>query len=150
MRRLIGLAAVLALGVWVADRLPGLVGAGQRSADRPTAARGRAAGTATPRPRSPRSSSRSCSSTVRNGQDQITHCYTEEMERQKDKKLAGNVLVKILIGTNERADQVVIGEHTLKGSLLRRLHRADLKSLEFPRLNSPSWFTYPFEFSPAY
>jgi len=88
--------------------------------------------------------------TVRNGQSAIINCYTEEMERQKDKKLAGNVMVKMLIGTRERAEQVEIGERTLNAPTLHACIIQTVKSWEFPRLNAPSWFTYPFEFSPAY
>jgi len=88
--------------------------------------------------------------TVRNGQDAVTACYTEEMERTKDKKLAGKVTVKILIGTAGRADQAVIGDATLKGPLLHACILKTVRSWEFPKINTPSWFTYPFEFTPAY
>jgi hypothetical protein len=88
--------------------------------------------------------------TVRNGKDAITHCYTDEMERRNDRKLTGKVVVKILIGTSERAEQVVIGETTLKGTEFQTCIVDTVKGWEFPKINSPSWFTYPFEFSPAY
>jgi hypothetical protein len=88
--------------------------------------------------------------TVRVGMDAINSCFTEEMERQKDKKLAGKVHVKILIGVNRTADQVVIGEHTLNGPDFHACLIRTIRSFEFPKIPSPSWFSYPFEFSPAY
>jgi len=80
----------------------------------------------------------------------LNRCFMEEMERRKDKKLAGNVMVKVLIGTNEHAEQVVIGENTLKGTEFTGCVVQTVKGWEFPKLNSANWFTYPFEFSPQY
>jgi len=80
----------------------------------------------------------------------LNRCFMEEMERRKDKKLAGNVMVKILIGTSERAEQVIIGENTIKGAEFLSCIQQTVKGWEFPKLNSANWFTYPFEFSPQY
>lgn len=88
--------------------------------------------------------------TVRIGKDAITSCFTEEMERTKNKKLTGKVTVKIQIGVNKVADQVVIGEATLKSPELHDCIIKAVKSWEFPKIPTVSWFTYPFEFSPAY
>lgn len=88
--------------------------------------------------------------TVRNGMDSINSCFAEEMERQKNQKLSGKVTVKILISTDKKASQVLIGEHTLNSPILHECIVQTIRSWEFPLLSSPAWFTYPFEFSPAY
>lgn len=88
--------------------------------------------------------------TVRIGKDGITQCFEEEMERTKNKKLTGKVTVKIQIGVNKVAEQVVIGEATLKSPDLHACIIKTVKAWEFPKIPTVSWFTYPFEFSPAY
>jgi len=88
--------------------------------------------------------------TVKLGQDAINGCYEQEMERLKDKKLAGRVTLQIHISTDRVADQVIVGEHTLTGAPLHDCMIKTVKSWEFPRLNAPVWRTYPYEFTPAY
>jgi hypothetical protein len=88
--------------------------------------------------------------TMRNGMDALNRCFTDEMERTKDKKLAGKVTLKILIGTNRTAEQVQIGEHTLRGPDFHSCLVREVRALEFPGIRTPTWYTRALEFSPQY
>jgi hypothetical protein len=83
------------------------------------------------------------------GKDAILRCFNEEMERQKDKKLTGHVMIKLLIGTN-RVEQVVLGENTLHGSEFKTCVIDAVKSLDFPAIRTPTWYTRAFDLSPQY
>jgi len=84
------------------------------------------------------------------GQPTLVECYEEEMERRKTKTLEGKVVVKILIGTEGAAQQVVIGQSTLKAPKAEGCMANAIRTWEFPRLNTPSWYSTTFSFSPAY
>jgi hypothetical protein len=88
--------------------------------------------------------------TMRIGQDALNRCFTDEMERTKNKKLAGKVMFKILIGTNKAAEQVQIGENTLNGPEFQSCLIREIKSLEFPSIRTATWYTRALEFSPQY
>jgi hypothetical protein len=88
--------------------------------------------------------------TVQAGMPAVTRCYTEELERRKDKAFQGKVVVKILIGTAEAATQVDIGDTELQAPAVHDCIREVIRGWEFPRLKKAAWFTYPFAFSPAY
>lgn len=84
------------------------------------------------------------------GQTAIIACYTAELERRGDKALKGKVLVRILVGTSGAADDVQIGESTLKAP---RVHKCIIKSIrnwELPQIKAATWYSTTFELSPAY
>jgi hypothetical protein len=86
----------------------------------------------------------------RAGQTSLIACYTQELERRRDKKLEGKVAAQILIGVDGSASKVVIGESTLKAPLVHRCMVNAIRTWEFPKLSSPSWYSTTFSFSPAY
>jgi hypothetical protein len=87
--------------------------------------------------------------TARIGKDSIIKCFTEEMERTKDKKLTGKLTLKLQVGTNRVADQVQI-DSTLKSPAFQDCVMRAVKSWEFPQIPTAGWFTFPYELSPAY
>jgi len=88
--------------------------------------------------------------TVRGGMTAITRCYTDELERRQDRKFKGKIVVKILIGTNSAAQKVDIGDDALNVPAINACLKKVIMDFEFPKLTKASWFTYPFQFSPAY
>ncbi|MCC6749426.1 MAG: AgmX/PglI C-terminal domain-containing protein [Deltaproteobacteria bacterium] len=87
---------------------------------------------------------------ARAGQPGVERCYTEELEKRGDKSFKGKLTVKILIGTNGTATQVTIVESELKAPAVHQCIEQAVKGWEFPTLRSPSWFSYPYTFQPAY
>ena len=87
---------------------------------------------------------------VHAGQPAVTRCYTEELSRRADKSFKGKVTVKILIGTQQAAQKVEIGPSELNAPAVHDCIRETIMRWEFPALVKPNWFTYPFQFSPAY
>jgi hypothetical protein len=88
--------------------------------------------------------------TLQVGLTALTSCYTSEMERQGTKKFQGRVLYKILIGADQKAAQVVIGDESLAGPQMHKCMVSVIKGWEFPQLKTEMWFSRPIEFSPAY
>jgi hypothetical protein len=88
--------------------------------------------------------------TRRGGMTAIVGCFNDEIERGKNHKLHGKVMVEIQIGTAGRALSVGIKRSTFKSTKIQTCIQNTIKSWEFPRLTST--FNYPttFEFSPAY
>lgn len=88
--------------------------------------------------------------TRRGGMTAIVGCFNDEIERQKNPKLKGKVMVEIQIGTAGRALSVGIKRSTFRSTTIQTCIQNTIKTWEFPRLNST--FNYPttFDFSPAY
>lgn len=88
--------------------------------------------------------------TINVGMPTIIRCYTDEAERQNNRKLKGSLVVKILIGTAMAATDVQISESTLNAPSLNECIISVVRNWEFPRLAKPAWFTFPYDFSPGY
>lgn len=88
--------------------------------------------------------------TVRIGQDAITACFEDEMQRQGDRTLTGKVTVNILVGTAGKAEKVDIVQSTFDSPEFQKCIDLTIRGWEFPALPSPTPFSYPFQFSPAY
>jgi len=84
------------------------------------------------------------------GQASVVNCYEEELERRGTKDLQGKVVVKILIGTNGSAAQVLIGQSTLKAPRVHTCIVNAIRKWEFPRLSADAWYSTTFGFSAAY
>jgi len=84
------------------------------------------------------------------GNSAIVDCYTDEMERQNTKKIQGAVTVKVLIGTNGKAQEVQIARSTLNAPQVHQCMQQVIRSWDFPTLNAPTWYGTTFSFTPAY
>jgi hypothetical protein len=84
------------------------------------------------------------------GKDAILRCFNEEMERQKNKTLTGRIMIKLLIGTTGAADQVTLGECTIRGAEFQACVIEAVKGLEFPTIRTPTPYTRAYDLSPAY
>jgi len=87
--------------------------------------------------------------TVRVGEESLTSCYEEEMERQ-GKKLTGKVLVNLMIGADGSAQQVEVGETNIPSAPFTSCVVQAVRSWEFPRLPKATPYSFPYAFSPAY
>jgi outer membrane biosynthesis protein TonB len=84
------------------------------------------------------------------GQPALIACYTAELERRGDKALKGKVVVRILVGVRGAADDVQIGESTLKAPKVHACLIKTIRQWELPKISAASWYSTTFEFSPAY
>lgn len=84
------------------------------------------------------------------GNSAIVDCYTDEMERLNTKKIQGTVTVKVLIGSNGKAQEVQIARSTLNAPQVHQCLQQVIQSWDFPTLNAPTWYGTTFSFTPAY
>lgn len=88
-------------------------------------------------------------STVRTGLTSLNRCYEQALEAS-DKKFTAKMVAKILIGTTGAARQVTFAETQGMSPAFQACLVKHIKSWEFPKVASDSWFTYPLVFEPAY
>ena len=84
------------------------------------------------------------------GKDAIIRCFSDEMERQKNKTLTGRIMIKLLIGTTGAADQVTLGECTIRSTEFQACVIEAVKGLEFPMIRTATPYTRAYDLSPAY
>jgi len=89
-------------------------------------------------------------SVERAGRPAVTDCYTDELERRTDKKLKGSVTVEIHIAATGAVQEVRITRGTLQAPQVLRCIEQVLRSWEFPRMQTDTWYGTTFQFSPAY
>lgn len=80
----------------------------------------------------------------------LTSCYTDEMGRLGTKKFQGRILFNIVIGTDEKASEVLIGKDSLPGAEMHKCMTDVISGWEFPKIEKEMRFSRPIEFSPAY
>lgn len=84
------------------------------------------------------------------GETALVDCYAEEVERTGNKKLEGNVTVKILIGTTGAAQEVQIARSSINAPQMHQCMQQVIMRWEFPRPQAPTWYGTTFNFAPAY
>ncbi len=86
---------------------------------------------------------------VRQGTVSLNRCYQKELEEAK-KPFAIKVVVKLLIGLEQRATRVEFAQSSTDSASFKSCITQTIKGWEFPKLKTQAWFTYPFSFEPAY
>ena len=86
----------------------------------------------------------------RAGMSGLNTCFESELERRKDPKLRGKVTLKIQIGSEGKALEVIIAETTFDAPRMHECIQQQLPTWEFPALMAPTWYGTTVEFSPAY
>jgi hypothetical protein len=77
------------------------------------------------------------------------NCYEPELESQ-GKRFSAEAGLKIFIDQTGKVLSVELGENTIPTASFKKCLVDTVRTWEFPALASPTWFTYPVSFTPAY
>ena len=80
----------------------------------------------------------------------VQSCYTDEMERNGNQKIEGDVALSMTLATNGKAIDVKVDKSTLKSPTIEQCVIDQVKSWDFGPLPSRGYFSWTFNFKPAY
>ena len=80
----------------------------------------------------------------------VQSCYTDEMERNGNKKIEGDVALSMTLAPSGKAENVKVERSTLKSPAIEECVVTQVRSWDFGPLPSRGFFTWTFNFKPAY
>jgi hypothetical protein len=88
--------------------------------------------------------------TLRRKQQEISHCWTDEATRTKNRSLEVEIMLKLTIGPQGRATNVGVVKDTIKSNDFEQCVVEMVKSFDFPVIPTAKELTWSYAFKPLY